>query len=70
MFVHKSHRMIYVMPSIHRQKRREFLCADTLRNGASDGLMCDTCHLRIGKGDLNISNPPKITDNRQWSWQL
>jgi hypothetical protein len=26
-----------------------------------DGLMCDTCHLRIGKDDVNNSNPPEIT---------
>jgi hypothetical protein len=32
------------------------------RNGASDGLMCDTCHLGIGKGDVNNFNPPEITD--------
>jgi ferredoxin len=24
--------------------------------------MCNTCHLRIGKGDVNNSNPPEITD--------
>jgi hypothetical protein len=32
------------------------------RNGASDGLMCDTGYLRIGKGDVNNANPPEITD--------
>jgi hypothetical protein len=24
--------------------------------------MCDPCHLRIGKGDVNNSNPSNITD--------
>jgi ferredoxin len=31
-------------------------------NGANDGFMCGTCHLRIGKGDVNNSNPPEILD--------
>jgi hypothetical protein len=31
-------------------------------NGTSDGLMCDTCPLRIGKGDVNNSTPLEITD--------